>query len=243
MSHYSLKNFPASQKPLYRSIWFQRQVLCVTFYPCFLGENLRGAEQFLRGDRLGPWAGAMARNSAPGHALLYAGMLCSSHSGKGSDMGGEWPAVDQSMNLLLLGKLQDHASLKYVHWVLRQCSLSHRDCTDPQLLPWLQTHSSLLAQGEIWEPLPGGNSCFLKGEKQKSLHICKEQIPHWQISEFASLWVRLPRTRSYAPEYERHPHLDFPVWRAVHVILHSHNPRLLFFFSPLWAETAVYKGG
>lgn len=50
---------------------------------CFLGENRRGAERFLRGDRLGPWAGAMARNPAPSHALLYAGMLCSSHGGKG----------------------------------------------------------------------------------------------------------------------------------------------------------------
>lgn len=58
-SHYSLTNLPASQKPLYRSIWFQRQVLCVTFYPCFLCGNLRGAEWFLHGDRLGPWLGIL----------------------------------------------------------------------------------------------------------------------------------------------------------------------------------------
>lgn len=40
MSHHSLNlnlnlNLPASQKSLYRLIWFQIQVLCVTFYPTF----------------------------------------------------------------------------------------------------------------------------------------------------------------------------------------------------------------
>jgi len=35
--------------------------------------------------------------------------------------------------------------------------------------------------------------------------------------------------RSYTPEYERQPHPDFPDQTAVHAILPSHNPRLLFF--------------
>lgn len=70
-SHYSLTNFPASQKSLYRLIWFQRQVLCLTFYlTSEIGEELNGFHVLLSWDD-GLWA--VTKSFPSVHALLYAG--------------------------------------------------------------------------------------------------------------------------------------------------------------------------
>lgn len=60
MSHHSLNlnlnlTLPASQRSLYRLIWFQIQVSCVTFYPTFSRLRQRGAGSFMCAAELVWW--------------------------------------------------------------------------------------------------------------------------------------------------------------------------------------------
>lgn len=69
-SHYSLTDFPASQNPLYRLIWFQKEVLCLTLYPTSeIGEKLNDFHVLLGWDD-GLWA--VPKSFPSVHALPYA---------------------------------------------------------------------------------------------------------------------------------------------------------------------------
>lgn len=78
MSHHSINlnlnlNLPANQKPLYRLIWFQIQVLCVTFYPTFSRLWLeRNWIFYVRCWACMMDAGLSLRVFSPDPALLYA---------------------------------------------------------------------------------------------------------------------------------------------------------------------------
>lgn len=78
MSHHSINlnlnlNLPANQKPLYRLIWFQIQVLCVTFYPTFSRLWLeRNWIFYVRCWACMMDAGLSLRVFSPAPALLYA---------------------------------------------------------------------------------------------------------------------------------------------------------------------------